>query len=367
MHADTCVPTNVAAWQLARHAAASRGRSAGGPGSPFARLAVRFSRNIAPGRSGGALHLHVRFRVASQLRACEYVPLINCETIIVIQLQILQPECALIGSLKLYEPTRKSGGFSTRSMRYAPRPDCEPYYGGQHIHQSCIASEAEERTNFLSYNGPFGRSSLPGRATPCSLAPLAEPAAWKTVGQIKDEYLGYFNKPDFITVKADISFISNERFRSAACALVVNGKRCNVEASGNVDGECQGSCWEFGSSMVTYSGLSDLKGCSAARSSNSSHAISPGRARRLCSADRYGQQVNEVYAEPSALSAFGACGWGRDHGSDIDGQRSPAPDGPVGRFYGASPGPGVNIALDVCRVRSPRTSAHGAERSPGKP
>jgi replication factor A1 len=125
-------------------------------------------------------------------------------------------------------------------MRYAPRPDCEPYYGGQHIHQSCIASEAEERTNFLSYNGPFGRSSLPGRDTPCSLAPLAEPDAWKTVGQIKDEYLGYFNKPDFITVKADISFISTERFLSAACTLVVNGKQCNVEASGNVDGMWHG-------------------------------------------------------------------------------------------------------------------------------
>ncbi|PUZ63665.1 hypothetical protein GQ55_3G086100 [Panicum hallii var. hallii] len=176
----------------------------------------------------------------SVARVLDYTCDYRRRTIIVIQLQILQPECALIGSLKLYEPTRKSGGFSTRSMRYAPRPDCEPYYGGQHTHQSCIASEAEERTNFLSYNGPFGRSSLPGRDTPCSLSPLAEPAAWKTVGQIKDEYLGYFNKPDFITVKADISFISTERFLSAACTLVVNGKRCNVEASGNVDGMWHG-------------------------------------------------------------------------------------------------------------------------------
>jgi len=104
---------------------------------------------------------------------CDY----RRRTIIVIQLQILQPECALIGSLKLYEPTRKSGGFSTRSMRYAPRLDCEPYYGGQHIDQSGIASEAEERTNCLSHHGSFGGSSLPGSGTLCSLALLAEPAS----------------------------------------------------------------------------------------------------------------------------------------------------------------------------------------------
>jgi len=438
--------------------------------------------HLQPGTLAASLNHLVRdgaLRRGSVVHVLDF----NCDyrrrTIVIIQLQILQPECALIGSLKLYEPTRKSCGFSTRSIRYAPRPDCEPYYGGQHIHQSGIASEAEERT----YHGPFGGSSLPGRDTPCSLDLPAEPAAWKTVGQIKDEYLGYFDRPYFITVKADISFIGTEHFYCyAACPLVVNGKRCNVEASSNVDGmwhgkrhgqrcgrsfgfcdsgylvhiqiqdhtgttsataygkaakeifgctakdlylleyeeqdykqlddiilgavskqfvlklkvqakpysdarrmkcvvlkaekvnpsaescrlreaidahfgDCLGSCLEFGSSMPTYSSLSDLKGCSAAQSSNSSHTISPGRARQLCSADGYRQQVNEFYMEPSTLSAFGACGWGHDHRSDIDGQRSSAPDGFMGRFHGASPG--VNIALDMRpMVLSHRQSAN---------
>ncbi|CAN6340290.1 unnamed protein product [Urochloa humidicola] len=426
-----------------------------------------------PGTLAASLNHLVRdgsLRRGTVVRLLNFVCDYNRRTITVIQLQILQTECTLIGSLKLYEPTRKSGGFTT-SMRYSLRPD-EPYFRGQHIHQSCIPFKAEETANGLSYHGPCGGSSPTGGDKSRSVALLAESAVWKTIQEIKDENLGYSDEPDFIKVKAFISFMKSKRFCSAACPLVVNGRRCNVKATGNGDGtwhcksreqsresrdgachykrcvhgfdscdygylvriqiqdhtgmtyatvyeeaakeifgctakdlflmeheeqdyqqlgdikrvvackqyvlqlkveakpfsdphgvECvvlkaenvkpsaeshrllgainthlrEGldSCRELGGSIPSYTGLSDFKGHSTARSSNSSHSISPGRARLLCSPDRYSQQANEYDVKPSVHSGFGAYGCG-DHGSGIDGQRSRSPDFFVDRFHGAS-------------------------------
>ncbi|XP_034584479.1 replication protein A 70 kDa DNA-binding subunit C [Setaria viridis] len=112
-----------------------------------------------PGTLAASLNRLVRdgtLRRGSVVRVLDFVCDYRRRTITVIQLQILQTECALIGSLKPYEPTRKSREFTTRSVRYALRPDCEPYFGGQHIHQSCIASEAEISANGLSYHGACG-------------------------------------------------------------------------------------------------------------------------------------------------------------------------------------------------------------------
>ncbi|OEL37344.1 Replication protein A 70 kDa DNA-binding subunit C [Dichanthelium oligosanthes] len=452
------------------------------PEQPY-RLDLSDGVHSQPGTLDASLNHFARdgpLRRGSVIRVLDFVCDCYRRTITILQLQILQTECSLIGSLKLYESTRRSGGFTSRSVRYALRPNCEPYSGGQHIQQSC------------------GGSNPAGRDTLCSDAPLAEPAIWKMIGQIKDENLGYSDKPDFVTVKAVISFVNTERLCSAACPLVANGKRCNVKATCNGNGtwhckscgqsfgscddgawhckrcghsfescdygysvriqiqdhtgmafatayeeaakeifgctgkdlylmeyekqdydqlddiimgavckqyvlqlkvgkkfsdghhmECVvlkaekvnpsaesrrllgsidtlleeglGSCCEFGSSMPSYSGLSDI-----VRSSNSSHAISPGRARWVGSADRFGQQVNSYAVEPSALSAFGACGCD-DHGPDIHRQRSSAPDGFVDRFYGASPA--VKIAPDVPwpSIHRTRASARGAERSPRKP
>ncbi|CAN6345001.1 unnamed protein product [Urochloa humidicola] len=193
--------------------------------------------HLQPGTLAASLNHLVRdgnLRRGTVVRLLNFVCDYYHRTITVIQLQILQTECALIGSLKLYKPTRKSGGFTT-SMRYSLKPD-EPYFRGPHIHQSCIPFEAEETANGLSYHGPCGGSSPPRGDTAGSVALLAEPAVSKTVQEIKDEYLGYLDKPDFITVKAFISFMKSKRFCSAACPLVVNGRRCNVKATGNGDG-----------------------------------------------------------------------------------------------------------------------------------
>lgn len=154
--------------------------------------------------------------------------------IIVVELEVLQTECSLIGNLKPYEPIRKSGGFTTGSTGHALRPDYEPCFGGLHIQQSCMASATEKSANGLSYHGHRGASN-PAGGTPSSLALPAEPANWKTVVQINAENLRYSYRPEFITVKATISSVNSDQFCYSACPLMVNGKRCNKE-TGRIHG-----------------------------------------------------------------------------------------------------------------------------------
>ncbi|XP_077244745.1 replication protein A 70 kDa DNA-binding subunit A-like [Tasmannia lanceolata] len=58
----------------------------------------------------------------------------------------------------------------------------------------------------------------------------------KTVSQIKDEGLGRSEKPDWITVKATISFIKVENFCYTACPLMVGDRQCNKKVNNNGDG-----------------------------------------------------------------------------------------------------------------------------------
>ncbi|TVU18306.1 hypothetical protein EJB05_34396, partial [Eragrostis curvula] len=125
-------------------------------------------------------------------------PLRPFATIIIFQLEVLQTYCALIGSLKPYEPTRNAWGSNTR---YAARG--EPSFGGK-------CKPAVE-------------------VMPSSTSLSAEPAGLKVLAQIKDENLGYSDKPDIISVKAVISFIDTESFCYAVCPLVVNGMPCNAK------------------------------------------------------------------------------------------------------------------------------------------
>lgn len=58
----------------------------------------------------------------------------------------------------------------------------------------------------------------------------------KTISQIKDEGLGRSDKPDWITVKATITFIKTDNFCYTACPLMIGDRRCNKKAtrSGNI-------------------------------------------------------------------------------------------------------------------------------------
>ncbi|RWW21335.1 hypothetical protein BHE74_00010527 [Ensete ventricosum] len=58
----------------------------------------------------------------------------------------------------------------------------------------------------------------------------------KTVSQIKDEGLGRSEKPDWITVKATITFIKVDNFCYTACPLMVGDRPCNKKVNNNGDG-----------------------------------------------------------------------------------------------------------------------------------
>lgn len=69
----------------------------------------------------------------------------------------------------------------------------------------------------------------------------------KSVSQIKDEGLGRSDKPDWITVKATLSFIKTDTFCYTACPLMIGDRQCNkkVTRSGNSRWQCDRCNQEF--------------------------------------------------------------------------------------------------------------------------
>lgn len=57
----------------------------------------------------------------------------------------------------------------------------------------------------------------------------------KTLSQIKDEGLGRSEKPDWITVKATISFIKTDSFCYTACPLMIGDRQCSKKATRSGD------------------------------------------------------------------------------------------------------------------------------------
>lgn len=69
----------------------------------------------------------------------------------------------------------------------------------------------------------------------------------KTVSQIKEEGLGRSDKPDWITVKATVSFIKTDTFCYTACPLMIGDRQCNkkVTRAGNTRWLCDRCNQEF--------------------------------------------------------------------------------------------------------------------------
>ncbi|KAL1335557.1 hypothetical protein HN51_064412 [Arachis hypogaea] len=69
----------------------------------------------------------------------------------------------------------------------------------------------------------------------------------KTLSQIKDEGLGRSDKPDWITVRAAVSFIKTDSFCYTACPLKIGERQCNkkVTKSGNSRWQCDRCNQEF--------------------------------------------------------------------------------------------------------------------------
>ena len=55
----------------------------------------------------------------------------------------------------------------------------------------------------------------------------------KTISQIKYERLGTFEKPDWITVCATISFIKVDNFYYTTCPIMIGDRQCNKKFTNN--------------------------------------------------------------------------------------------------------------------------------------
>ncbi|OVA11806.1 OB-fold nucleic acid binding domain [Macleaya cordata] len=69
----------------------------------------------------------------------------------------------------------------------------------------------------------------------------------KTVSQIKDEGLGRSDKPDWVTVKATVTFIKTDTFCYTACPLMIGDRQCSkkVVSSSNNRWQCERCNQEF--------------------------------------------------------------------------------------------------------------------------
>nr|XP_043630377.1 replication protein A 70 kDa DNA-binding subunit A-like [Erigeron canadensis] len=76
-----------------------------------------------------------------------------------------------------------------------------------------------------------------GRNTPSISMSTTHLDVCKTLSQIKDEKLGTFEKPDWITVKATISQLKLDYFCYTACPNMVNGRQCTKKVVDNGDGK----------------------------------------------------------------------------------------------------------------------------------
>lgn len=69
------------------------------------------------------------------------------------------------------------------------------------------------------------------------IASMGRTEARKTISQIKDEKLGTSEKPDWITVSANIGYIKVDNFCYTACPIAIGDRQCNKKVTNNGDGK----------------------------------------------------------------------------------------------------------------------------------
>ncbi|KAK1417422.1 hypothetical protein QVD17_26549 [Tagetes erecta] len=112
--------------------------------------------------------------------------------------------------------------------------------------QLFIDPDSPEASNLRAWFDRGGKN-LDSQSISRDLQGGLRPDTRKTVSQIKDEGLGRSDKPDWVTVKATISFIKTDTFCYTACPLTYGDKQCTkkVTKSGNAKWQCDRCNQEF--------------------------------------------------------------------------------------------------------------------------
>ncbi|KAM0892357.1 hypothetical protein ACQ4PT_025796 [Festuca glaucescens] len=197
-------------------------------------------------------------RGGSVVRVLDYVwsnSVENPRGIAVIQLEILQTECTLIGSPTIFDTN-------------AAQPNLRSYSDSLGIHRHRMTSRAKQGvTNIacspdqsLSGSSNAARvemlqqlygilptqNTIDAKMQQLSLKPYQSQVPstvggfdcpGNTYGQpIKEQNFGMLGQPDLITVVASISYVHTDAFCYPACTLMFNDKQCNKKVTANGDG-----------------------------------------------------------------------------------------------------------------------------------
>lgn len=104
--------------------------------------------------------------------------------------------------------------------------------------------EAQSLRQWFDTGGKnIASQSISGEVVPASF----QNEVRKTISQIKDEGLGRSDKPDWVTIKATLSFIKTDNFCYTACPLMIGDRKCSkkVTRSGNGQWCCDRCNQEF--------------------------------------------------------------------------------------------------------------------------
>ncbi|XP_051131454.1 replication protein A 70 kDa DNA-binding subunit A [Andrographis paniculata] len=113
--------------------------------------------------------------------------------------------------------------------------------------QLFINPDCQEANALKDWYAGGGRDSVSHSISRDNITGGSKNETRKTLTQIKDEGLGRSDKPDWITVKATISFIKTDSFCYTACPLMIGDRQCSkkVTKSGNSRWLCDRCNQEF--------------------------------------------------------------------------------------------------------------------------
>ncbi|KAI0495982.1 hypothetical protein KFK09_022289 [Dendrobium nobile] len=97
--------------------------------------------------------------------------------------------------------------------------------------QLFISPETPEALSLREWFDKGGKNISSNSISRETMAGLPLNEIRKNVSQIKDEGLGRGDKPDWVTLKATVSFVKTENFCYTACPLVIGDRQCNKKVT----------------------------------------------------------------------------------------------------------------------------------------
>ncbi|XP_020582425.1 replication protein A 70 kDa DNA-binding subunit A-like isoform X2 [Phalaenopsis equestris] len=125
-----------------------------------------------------------------------------------------------------------SGAFSSLAVKAGKVSD----FSGKSVgtisaSQLFINPEIPEALSLREWFDKGGKDISSNSISRETMAVIRQNVVRKNVSQIKDEGLGRGDKPDWVTLKATVSFIKTENFCYTACPLIIGDRQCSKKVT----------------------------------------------------------------------------------------------------------------------------------------